>query len=215
MVLPPADVDLGKLSYEMFSLLLRSKFLFGESVPGTPDRPVLSEGGGRVRVLTIDGCGPSPDNMVLAAVALCGHGGVQAAMLFPRGKDGREVRSGGRASARGSEPQREGRRVERLVSGTSVPVDCGEAAAAAAGVWGRNAPHSKTPSHRYSYDLTPAAPFLFSSTHDVERDSFNFCLYDVCWTSNDGACSGASRTRRTEKGRRGPRRQRSNMELKS
>lgn len=118
---PPADVDLGKLSYEIFSLL-ESKFLFGGvgSVPGTPGRAGLSAAGGgeggRVRVLTIDGCGPGPGDALLAAAALArleaslraragdpdarvadffdaaagaGAGGVLAAMLFLKGEDGR------------------------------------------------------------------------------------------------------------------------------
>ncbi|GJM95165.1 hypothetical protein PR202_ga11873 [Eleusine coracana subsp. coracana] len=75
--LPPADVDLGKLSYEIFSLL-ESKFLFGGgaggvgSVPGTPGRSGLNGGGegGKVRVLAIDGCGPGPGDALLAAAAL-------------------------------------------------------------------------------------------------------------------------------------------------
>ncbi|CAL4905137.1 unnamed protein product [Urochloa decumbens] len=74
MASPPADVDLGKLSYEIFSLL-ESKFLFGAtaagSVPGTPARPAAGEDDrGRVRVLAIDGCGPGPADALLAAVAL-------------------------------------------------------------------------------------------------------------------------------------------------
>jgi hypothetical protein len=82
--------------------------------------------------------------------------------------------------------------VGRPVSGVSVLVGYGEAAAAAVGVWGRNAPRSKTLSRRYSYDLAPVARFLFSNTHDVESDSFDFRLCDMCWTSDDGACDGAS-----------------------
>ncbi|EEC69662.1 hypothetical protein OsI_39083 [Oryza sativa Indica Group] len=72
---PPVDVDLGKLSYEIFSLL-ESNFLFGAgggggggvcSLPGTPGRALL---GGKVRVLAIDGCGPGPGDALLAAAAL-------------------------------------------------------------------------------------------------------------------------------------------------
>nr|XP_034586145.1 patatin-like protein 3 isoform X2 [Setaria viridis] len=119
MASPPADVDLGKLSYEIFSLL-ESKFLFGGagSVPGTPARAAAAAGEdrGRVRVLAIDGCGPGPGDALLAAVALArleaalreragdpdarvadffdaaagaGAGGVLAAMLFLKGEDGR------------------------------------------------------------------------------------------------------------------------------
>ncbi|KAL5223982.1 hypothetical protein ABZP36_010621 [Zizania latifolia] len=87
MASPPVDVDLGKLSYEIFSLL-ESNFLFGGagggggggggecSLPGTPGRAAVLGGGGggggtgRVRVLAIDGCGPGPGDALLAAAAL-------------------------------------------------------------------------------------------------------------------------------------------------
>ncbi|VAI27284.1 unnamed protein product [Triticum turgidum subsp. durum] len=76
---PQVDVDLGKLSYEIFSFL-ESKFLYGGgggaggggvcSLPGTPGRGPLGGGGARVRVLAIDGCGPGPGDALLAAAAL-------------------------------------------------------------------------------------------------------------------------------------------------
>ncbi|KAG8049236.1 hypothetical protein GUJ93_ZPchr0009g950 [Zizania palustris] len=83
MASPPVDVDLGKLSYEIFSLL-ESNFLFGGargagagacSLPGTPARAAVLGGAGggstgRVRVLAIDGCGPGPGDALLAAAAL-------------------------------------------------------------------------------------------------------------------------------------------------
>jgi len=111
-----------KLSYEIFSLL-ESKFLFGagagagclSSGAGTPARAFLD--GGRVRVLSIDGCGGAgAEDALLAAAALArleaglreqagdpdarvadffdvaagaGAGAVLAAMLFLRGADGR------------------------------------------------------------------------------------------------------------------------------
>ncbi|KAM0841177.1 hypothetical protein ACQ4PT_059186 [Festuca glaucescens] len=71
---PLADVDLGKLSYEIFSFL-ESKFLYGGgasgpcSLPGTPARAAAATGA-RVRVLAIDGCGPGPGDALLAAAAL-------------------------------------------------------------------------------------------------------------------------------------------------
>ncbi|KAI4988160.1 hypothetical protein ZWY2020_029790 [Hordeum vulgare] len=73
---PQVDVDLGKLSYEIFSFL-ESKFLYGAgagggvcSLPGTPGRGPVGGGGARVRVLAIDGCGPGPGDALLAAAAL-------------------------------------------------------------------------------------------------------------------------------------------------
>ncbi|XP_066386622.1 patatin-like protein 3 [Miscanthus floridulus] len=112
-----------KLSYEIFSLL-ESKFLFGggggagclsSSGTGTPARAFLD--GGRVRVLSIDGCGGAgAEDALLAAAALArleaglreqagdpdarvadffdvaagaGAGAVLAAMLFLTGADGR------------------------------------------------------------------------------------------------------------------------------
>ncbi|VAI12993.1 unnamed protein product [Triticum turgidum subsp. durum] len=74
---PQVDVDLGKLSYEIFSFL-ESKFLYGGgasgggvcSRPGTPGRGPVGGGGARVRVLAIDGCGPGPGDALLAAAAL-------------------------------------------------------------------------------------------------------------------------------------------------
>jgi hypothetical protein len=96
MVSPPADVDLGKLSYEMFSLLLGSKFLFGESVPGTLDRTVLDKGEGRPstgRSSTREkgecacspstGAGQAPATHSSLRWRCAGVGGMQAAMLFP------------------------------------------------------------------------------------------------------------------------------------
>ncbi|CAD6213744.1 unnamed protein product [Miscanthus lutarioriparius] len=102
-----------KLSYEIFSLL-ESKFLFGAGA-GTPARAFLD--GGRVRMLSIDGCGAGgAEDALLAAAALArlesglreqagdpdarvadffdvaagaGAGAVLAAMLFLRGADGR------------------------------------------------------------------------------------------------------------------------------
>ena len=112
-------MGVDKLSYEIFSLL-ESKFLFGaangclSSGPGTPAKAIFD--GGRVRVLTIDGCGAGAEDALLAAAALArleaglreqagdpdasvadffdlaagaGAGGVLAAMLFLRDTDGR------------------------------------------------------------------------------------------------------------------------------
>jgi hypothetical protein len=122
MASPPTKamaMGVDKISYEIFSLL-ESEFLFGAGSgclspgPCTPARALL--GGGRVRVLAIDGCGADAEDALLAAAALArleaglrdhagdpdarvadffdlaagaGAGGVLAAMLFLRGADGR------------------------------------------------------------------------------------------------------------------------------
>ncbi|CAD6213765.1 unnamed protein product [Miscanthus lutarioriparius] len=112
---PPTCVD--KLSHQLFSLL-ESEFLIGGWCPTGPGRPAraLLDGGGRVRVLAIDGCGAGAEDALLAAAALArleaklrdctgdpdarvadffdvaagaGAGGVLAAMLLLRGADGR------------------------------------------------------------------------------------------------------------------------------
>ncbi|CAD6213747.1 unnamed protein product [Miscanthus lutarioriparius] len=112
---PPTCVD--KLSHQLFSLL-ESEFLIGGWCPSGPGRPAraLLDGGGRVRVLAIDGCGTGAEDALLAAAALArleaklrdctgdpdarvadffdvaagaGAGGVLAAMLLLRGADGR------------------------------------------------------------------------------------------------------------------------------
>ncbi|CAD6213766.1 unnamed protein product [Miscanthus lutarioriparius] len=111
---PPTCVD--KLSHQLFSLL-ESEFLIGGWCPSGPGRPAraLLDGGGRVRVLAIDGCGAGAEDALLAAAALArleaklrdctgdpdarvadffdvaagaGAGGVLAAMLLLRGADG-------------------------------------------------------------------------------------------------------------------------------
>ncbi|TVU45971.1 hypothetical protein EJB05_05481, partial [Eragrostis curvula] len=121
-----AYAAMDKLSYEIFSLL-ESKFLFGGclSGPGTPARAAFLDGG-RVRVLSVDGCGSGAEDALLAAAALArleaglreqsgdpdarvaeffdlaagaGAGGVLTAMLFLRGTDGRPRYSAAEALA--------------------------------------------------------------------------------------------------------------------
>ncbi|CAD6267002.1 unnamed protein product [Miscanthus lutarioriparius] len=111
MASPPPDVDLGKLSYEIFSLL-ESKFLFGGapgvgSVPGTPGRavptpsPGNAEDRGRVRVLAIDGCGPGPGDALLAAAALARLEAALRARAGTRRARGRLLRRRGGRRRRG------------------------------------------------------------------------------------------------------------------
>ncbi|GJN23967.1 hypothetical protein PR202_gb11668 [Eleusine coracana subsp. coracana] len=167
-----AYTAMDKLSYGIFSLL-ETKFLFGPagagciSGPGTPAKAFIGSGG-RVRVLSIDGCGAgAAQDALLAAAALArlesglreqsgdpdarvaeffdvaagaGAGGVLAAMLFLRGPDGRL-----RYSAE-----------EAFAFDTVAPllVPC--------------------------YDLATGAQFMFSRADAVESDAFDFRLRDVC-----------------------------------
>ncbi|TVU45973.1 hypothetical protein EJB05_05483, partial [Eragrostis curvula] len=204
-----ADVD--KLSYEIFSLL-ESKFLFGAggdclSGSGTPATELVS--GGRVRVLSIDGCGAAAEDALLAAAALArleaglrkqagdpdarvadffdvsagaGAGGVLAAMLFLRGAHGRP-----RYSA------------EEALAFVTENVGRKDWAGGRHGRWAklfRGARTGDQSLRRVSgdatlrdtvapllvpcYDLATAAPFMFSRADAVESDTFDFRLRDVC-----------------------------------
>ncbi|KAF8655518.1 hypothetical protein HU200_061063 [Digitaria exilis] len=214
MASPPADVDLGKLSYEIFSLL-ESKFLFGAagSIPGTPARappPPRDEDRGRVRVLAIDGCGPSPADALLAAVALArlesalrdlagdpdarladffdaasgaGAGGVLAAMLFLKGEDGRARYSA--ADALAFVAASLGRRERRSSSSSSSSL--------LRRVFGdATLRDTVAPLLVPCYDLSTAAPFLFSRADAVESDSFDFRLRDVCAATCAGGATPAA-----------------------
>ncbi|XP_062215132.1 patatin-like protein 3 [Phragmites australis] len=189
----------------------------GLSGPGTPARGFLGDGG-RVRVLAIDGCGAGAEDALLAAAALArlearlrectgdpearvadffdlaagaGAGGVLAAMLFLRGPEGRPRYTaeealafvagsvgkgrdwGGRRGrwAKLFRGARSGERSLRRVFGDATLRD------------------TVAPLLVACYDLTTAAPFMFSRADAVESDSFNFRLRDVCAASC--AASGA------------------------
>ncbi|CAN6338946.1 unnamed protein product [Urochloa humidicola] len=243
---PPADVDLGKLSYEIFSLL-ESKFLFGAgsvSVPGTPARAVPSgaaagEDRGRVRVLAIDGCGPGPGDALLAAVALArlesalrdragdpnarvadffdaaagaGAGGVLAAMLFLKGDDGRarytaadalafvaaslgrKQKHGGGWGGGDGDGTRRSRWASFLFRRGGGGDRRGSASSPLRRVFGdATLRDTVAPLLVPCYDLSTAAPFLFSRADAVESASFDFLLRDVCAaTCADGAGTGAA-----------------------
>ncbi|RLN38796.1 patatin-like protein 3 [Panicum miliaceum] len=212
MASPPTKaMSVDKLSYEIFSLL-ESKFLFGaangclSSGPGTPVRAFLD--GGRVRVLTIDGCGAGAEDALLAAAALArleaglreqagdpdvrvadffdlaagaGAGSVLATMLFLRGPDGRPRYSAQEALA--------------FVAGSIG----GKGWGGRRGRWAKLFRGSRSGERALRcvfgdatlrdtvapllvpcYDLATAAPFVFSRADAVESDGFDFRLRDVC-----------------------------------
>ncbi|CAN6348462.1 unnamed protein product [Urochloa humidicola] len=223
MASPPSDVDLGKLSYEIFSLL-ETKFLFGAgSVPGTPARAPLPNAGGddrgRVRVLAIDGCGPGPGDALLAAVALArlesalrdrygdpnarvadffdaaagaGAGGVLAAMLFLKGDDGRAkytaadalsfvAASLGKGAWGSGGETRRSRWASFLFRRGGGERRGSSSAAALRRVFGdATLRDTVAPLLVPCYDLSTAAPFLFSRADAVESGSYDFLLRDVC-----------------------------------
>jgi hypothetical protein len=205
-------MGVDKLSYEIFSLL-ETKFLFGAangclpSGPETPETAFLD--GGRVRVLSIDGCGAGAEDALLAAAALArleaglrkhtgdadtrvaeffdvaagsGAGGVLAAMLFLRGPDGRPRYSAQEALA--------------FVAGSvGRKNDWGERR----GRWAKLFRASRNGDKVFQrvfgdatlrdtvapllvpcYDLATAAPFVVSRADAVESDAFDFLLRDVC-----------------------------------
>ncbi|GJN23958.1 hypothetical protein PR202_gb11659 [Eleusine coracana subsp. coracana] len=207
-----AYTAMDKLSYDIFSLL-ETKFLFGPaggclSGPGTPAKSFLGSGDGRVRVLSIDGCGAgAAEDAFLAAASLArleaglreqsgdpdarvaeffdvaagaGAGGVLASMLFLRGPDGRPRYSAEEALA--------------FVAG-NIGKDWG----GRRGRWSklfRGSRSGERSLHRVfgdatlqdtvapllvpCYDLATAAPFMFSRADAVESDAFDFRLRDVC-----------------------------------
>ncbi|TKV92344.1 hypothetical protein SEVIR_9G158000v4 [Setaria viridis] len=215
MATPPTlamGVDVDKLSYEIFSLL-ETKFLFGaangclSSGPGTPGRAFLD--GGRVRVVSIDGCGADGEDALLAAAALArleaglrkqtgdtdarvaeffdvaagsGAGGVLAAMLFLRGPDGRPRYSAQEALA--------------FVAGSVGKKDWGGRRGRWAKLFRGGARGGDRSFRRVfgdatlrdtvapllvpCYDLATAAPFVFSRADAVESDAFDFRLRDIC-----------------------------------
>ncbi|KAK3149905.1 hypothetical protein QOZ80_3AG0224510 [Eleusine coracana subsp. coracana] len=209
-----AYAAMDKLSYDIFSLL-ESKFLFGPaggclSGPGTPAKAFLGRSGGRVRVLSIDGCGAgAAEDALLAAAALArleaglreqsgdpdarvaeffdvaagaGAGGVLASMLFLRGPDGRPRYSAQEALA-------------------FVAANTGKDWGSRRGrYWAKlflgGARSAERSLHRVfgdatlrdtvapllvpCYDLATGAQFMFSRADFVESDAFDFRLRDVC-----------------------------------
>ncbi|EEF34215.1 patatin-like protein 7 [Ricinus communis] len=193
-----SSFDVDKLTFEIFSIL-ENKFLFGETKLSK-----LSPQNSRIRILSIDGGGAT--NGILAAKSLAhlesslrrksgnpnayisdyfdivagsGAGGLLAALLFTRGKDGLPLFTADSALRFVNDHQkklsssrsvlrrfsRRGKHLEKLLRSTfgestlrdtvkSVLIPC--------------------------YDLSSRAPFVFSRADAVEADGFDFKISDVC-----------------------------------
>ncbi|URE07362.1 (RNA) helicase [Musa troglodytarum] len=232
---PSADAD--KLSYEIFSIL-ESKFLFGYDDPNlllsssaSPAAASAPRPAGRVRILSIDGCG-RPSDALLAAVSLArlesslrrrscdpfvrvadffdvaagsGAGGVLAAMLFTRGPDGRPLYAADEAL--------------RFLLAQAGRSSSGHFAPARRGPLGwlfRRRPgavlrrvfgdatlrDTVKPVLAPCYDLATGAPFLFSRADAVEADGYDFRIREVCAaTCADPALGAAPVEMRSTDGR--------------
>ncbi|RWW15838.1 hypothetical protein BHE74_00019575 [Ensete ventricosum] len=236
---PPLEpsVDADKLSYEIFSIL-ESKFLFGYDDPNlllssstSPPAASAPRPAGRVRILSIDGCG-RPSDALLAAVSLArlesslrrrscdpsarvadffdvaagsGAGGVLAAMLFTRGPDGRPLYAADEAL--------------RFLLAQTGRSSSGHFAPARRGLLGwllRRRPgavlrrvfgdatlrDTVKPVLAPCYDLATGAPFLFSRADAVEADGYDFRIREVCAaTCADPALGAAPVEMRSTDGR--------------
>ncbi|XP_010904638.1 patatin-like protein 3 [Elaeis guineensis] len=221
--------DVNKLSYEIFSVL-ESKFLFGyedpklflaASPPETPVKtpartPTVAEaGGGRVRILSIDGGGRASDG-ILAGAALArleaslhkrsgdsaariadffdvaagsGAGGVLAAMLFTRGPDGRPLFSAAEALQLLAKNRAAFAPKKGLLRGIFRKHG---------GIFRRlfadaTLRDTVKPVLIPCYDLATGAPFMFSRADAVESDGYDFRMREVCAaTCADPTASGAA-----------------------
>ncbi|RZR72200.1 hypothetical protein BHM03_00011158 [Ensete ventricosum] len=236
---PPLEpsVDADKLSYEIFSIL-ESKFLFGYDDPNlllssstSPPAASAPRPAGRVRILSIDGCG-RPSDALLAAFSLArlesslrrrscdpsarvadffdvaagsGAGGVLAAMLFTRGPDGRPLYAADEAL--------------RFLLAQTGRSSSGHFAPARRGLLGwllRRRPgavlrrvfgdatlrDTVKPVLAPCYDLATGAPFLFSRADAVEADGYDFRIREVCAaTCADPALGAAPVEMRSTDGR--------------
>ncbi|KAJ8506657.1 hypothetical protein OPV22_007543 [Ensete ventricosum] len=236
---PPLEpsVDADKLSYEIFSIL-ESKFLFGYDDPNlllssstSPPAASAPRPAGRVRILSIDGCG-RPSDALLAAVSLArlesslrrrscdpsarvadffdvaagsGAGGVLAAMLFTRGPDGRPLYAADEAL--------------RFLLAQTGRSSSGHFAPARRGLLGwllRRRPgavlrrvfgdatlrDTVKPVLAPCYDLATGASFLFSRADAVEADGYDFRIREVCAaTCADPALGAAPVEMRSTDGR--------------
>ncbi|CAI0401836.1 unnamed protein product [Linum tenue] len=218
------DAAAEKLTFEIFSIL-ENKFLFGgydDPKLLSPVSPSPASASTRVRILSIDGSG-STDGILAAAsllrlqtslrhksgnptaavadyfdvVAGAGAGGILAALLFTKGKDGRPLFTAEGALrflvANRKRLNRKGG-VLRRVFGSGNP---------AQKLMGRTFGESTLKDTMKSvlipcYDLSTRAAFLFSRADAVEMDGYDFKMSDVCLaTSADPPVELRSVDRRT------------------
>ncbi|KAJ9541249.1 hypothetical protein OSB04_027755 [Centaurea solstitialis] len=194
---------MDQLTSEIFSIL-ENKFLFGYDHP-SPTKPVINSASGKVRILSIDG-GAATDGVLAAksivqlesslrrksgipdacisdffdVAAGSGVGGVLAALLFTKGKDGRPVFTADEAlrfvAENGRKSSKNGifRRVFRSPAGGS------------GGKVFRRTFGDLTLKDTLKavlipcYDLSTGAPFVFSRADAVEMDGCDFKMGDVC-----------------------------------
>ncbi|XP_077220481.1 patatin-like protein 7 [Tasmannia lanceolata] len=223
---PSFDAD--KLSYEIFSIL-ESKFLFGYDDPkffltGTPPEFPAGKpksGSGKVRILSIDSDG------ILAGKSLAhleeslrrrsgnsdarisdffdvaagsGTGGILAAMLFTKGKDGWPLFTSEEALRFLAENRRKiispaGNGIFRRIFRTSRSDKIFRR------IFSENTlKDTIKPLLIPCYDLSTGAPFLFSRADALETDGYDFKMSEVCVaTSADPYAVGAVEMRSVDK----------------
>ncbi|KAG5234408.1 patatin protein [Salix suchowensis] len=211
-----------KLTYEIFSIL-ENKFLFGGY-----DDPKLSKNthqfnGGKVRILSIDGGGAT--NGILAAksltylesclrrksgnpdasvsdyfdvVAGSGSGGVLAALLFTRGKNGRPMFTAEEAL---NFLVKINKKMNRSQGVLGKLFGSAKAEKVFAKTFGELTLKDTIKSALIPcYDLSSNAPFLFSRADALEMDGYDFKMSDVCLaTSADPTKVGAVDMRSVDK----------------
>lgn len=209
-----------KLTYEIFSIL-ENKFLFNDAKTSqTPPQSAKPLSSGKVRILSIDGAAAT-DGIIAAkslvhlesclrrksgnakatiadffdVAAGAGAGGILAALLFTRGKDGSPVCSAEEAlkflvdHRRVIFRRRQGI-LRRVVSPSSK-------AAKAEKLFGKVFGESTLkdtlkPVLIPCYDLVTRSPFVFSRADALELDGYDFKMRDVCVaTSADPASVGS------------------------
>ncbi|KAJ0980751.1 hypothetical protein J5N97_009006 [Dioscorea zingiberensis] len=208
------SIDMDKMSYEIFSIL-ETKFLFGyddakllsiaRSPPQTPPM-VDSDDHGKVRILSIDGCGASDGLLAAAALAQLesslrrlsgdpsariadffdlaagsGPGGVLAALLFSRphlsAADALEFLA------------KHHKKIASLSSKKGVLR--GMISGGASGIFRRvfgdsTVREAAKPMLIPCYDLATGAGFTFSRADAVEMDGYDFMMRDAC----EATCAG-------------------------
>ncbi|OIT34716.1 PREDICTED: patatin-like protein 3 [Nicotiana attenuata] len=203
-----SNMETDKLTYEIFSIL-ENKFLFGYDDTKTSDKNLSAPfagnknaGTGKVRILTID-AGGSTDGVLAGkslthleatlrqksgkpnahiadffdVVAGSGAGGVLAGLLFTRGNDGVPMFTAKEALDFVVE---NGRKISRS-SKTGVFRQVPRPAKVFKKVFGDLTLKDTMKAVLIPcYDLTTAAPFVFSRADALEMDGCDFTMADVC-----------------------------------